>query len=193
MAENWNGPPIGYFAEIIPVQRVAARSDVAVVVLVEVRCYRQGILFELVAATARTHPTMDNEADQFIHTISPPMSQEEPRDEFLRFYVSGPGITASSADAVRFRRQAMAPGDGEFVLNPVAGRGRFGPTVFEYRQPLWLSPLPPPQPFDLVTEWPAHGIADSRFTLDGQYLVRAAENSSSFWPMSPPDEPGVEE
>jgi hypothetical protein len=38
----------------------------------------------------------------------------------------------------------------------------------------WIWPLPPPGPLDLVCAWPVHGILETRATIDGGAILKAA-------------------
>lgn len=46
---------------------------------------------------------------------------------------------------------------------------------------LWLWPLPPPGPIDLVAEWRQRGIAESRIALDGGPLLAGVARVRSLW------------
>lgn len=46
---------------------------------------------------------------------------------------------------------------------------------------LWLWPLPPPGPIDLVAEWRQHDIAESRIALDGGPLLAGVARVRSLW------------
>lgn len=74
------------------------------------------------------------------------------------------------------------------VLSPMSGGG--GPR--RWRQDFWLWPLPPPGLLVLVAEWPAHGLAETRATLDAAALHAAAAQAIELWPPDvdePPEEP----
>jgi hypothetical protein len=46
----------------------------------------------------------------------------------------------------------------------------------------WLWPLPPPQPFLLVVDWPAAGVRQAEVELDGAVIVAAGEAAEPLWP-----------
>ena len=46
----------------------------------------------------------------------------------------------------------------------------------------WTWPLPPAGPLELVCEWPAFGIAESRAVIDAQIILGAAARSIQLWP-----------
>ena len=46
---------------------------------------------------------------------------------------------------------------------------------------LWLWPLPPPEDFSLVTEWPIHNIELTQSQIDGSAIVQAAAQAIVLW------------
>lgn len=63
------------------------------------------------------------------------------------------------------------------VLVPQGSGGSGGRGEYSVTWNLWLWPLPPPRPFDLVLQWPDQDIAETRVALDGAAIVAAAEDS----------------
>lgn len=59
------------------------------------------------------------------------------------------------------------------VLRPLTGRGGGG----VFRQAYWVSPLPPPGDLALVCEWPVAGIPLTRYEVDAQMILEAAERA----------------
>jgi hypothetical protein len=51
---------------------------------------------------------------------------------------------------------------------------------------MWMWPLPPAGPFNLVAEWPVHGIELTRTEVDGSQLVEAAGRALELWPEAAP-------
>jgi len=46
---------------------------------------------------------------------------------------------------------------------------------------LWLWPLPPEGPLELVLQWPAFGIGESRVIVDGGQLRALAASVKPLW------------
>jgi hypothetical protein len=42
--------------------------------------------------------------------------------------------------------------------------------------------LPPADEFQLIYEWPAAGIPESRISLDGAAITEAGRRAQAFWP-----------
>ena len=62
-----------------------------------------------------------------------------------------------------------------------AGGGGGGDTRYSGSSHLWLWPLPPPGPIELVAEWRARDIPESRLVLDGSALLNAVDGVRSLW------------
>jgi hypothetical protein len=62
------------------------------------------------------------------------------------------------------------------------GGGGGGDTRYSGSNRLWLWPLPPPGPIELVGEWRARGIAQSRLVLDANPLLAAVDGVRPLWP-----------
>ena len=62
-----------------------------------------------------------------------------------------------------------------------AGGGGGGEARYSGSSRLWLWPLPPPGPIELVAEWRARDIPESRLLLDGSALLTALDGIRSLW------------
>jgi hypothetical protein len=90
-------------------------------------------------------------------------------------YSDGVKVTGSGSGSGRPDRDSEPAGP---VLYQFAGGG--GPRSFVSRW--WTWPLPPAGPLEVVCEWPAFGIAESRAVIDGQLILDAAGRSVRLWP-----------
>ncbi|MGV8911451.1 MAG: hypothetical protein ACOH14_02455 [Rhodoglobus sp.] len=61
------------------------------------------------------------------------------------------------------------------------GGGGGGESRFSGSSRLWLWPLPPPGPIDLVAEWKARAIPESKLVLDGAALLSAVADVRPLW------------
>jgi hypothetical protein len=108
------------------------------------------------------------------------------------------GGTGASDSGLRF---GLALGDGtvvttvdrfghpNFLEQPVgwslmdrAGGGGGGEMRYSGTSGLWLWPLPPPGRIELVAEWRAREIAETRIVLDASTLLSAVAGIRSIWP-----------
>jgi hypothetical protein len=147
------------FAGIMPVQQAVGRSAQAVIVLVEIRVYPQSCQLELDIAV---RAVLDRTAPGNLHIGV----------EFAD------GRSASMGDHVLApRTQPEAPS-----LISTEGAGfHVGTGTLRLRDKLWLWPLPPAEPFQLVAEWPDLGIPRSQVTIDGSAIRAAAEAAVAYW------------
>lgn len=67
------------------------------------------------------------------------------------------------------------------VLIETGGGGSGSEWEASSQRPVWLWPLPAPEPFDLVIEWPAVGIPVTRTRLDGAPIVAASAAAVPVW------------
>ncbi len=61
-----------------------------------------------------------------------------------------------------------------------AQQGNSRPT--QMSKAYFLRPLPPPQPFRLICDWPAFGVEGATIELDGAAINAAASRVQRFWP-----------
>jgi hypothetical protein len=69
---------------------------------------------------------------------------------------------------------------------PVLARRSGGGGGFSYRHGLWLWPLPPDGPLELVCAWPAKGLEEARATVDAGPIRAAAARAIELWPDERP-------
>ncbi|MGH3495509.1 MAG: hypothetical protein ACRDRL_27205, partial [Sciscionella sp.] len=156
------------------------------VVLEEIRAYRQGCLFEITAATRRG----DQPEESWIGAGRNPVGLSWPArpdealpDVLLRFgvqYADGTKATTTARERWKPYEDMPDPADPP-VLTSVGGRGSTAvKDLVEVARPLWLWPAPPAQMFDLAVEWPAAGIDLTRYPVDGTRIAEAAQYSLPF-------------
>lgn len=102
--------------------------------------------------------------------------------ERLRFgAVLANGETAF-ADAFPFYGgDPMAEPEGHSLSRRQQGGGGGGNT-YASADHLWLWPLPPSGPIELVMQWPAFGIGETRSIIDGRMLPELAADARPYWP-----------
>lgn len=194
----WIGPGPATFSVPVPLavavagtgpydERVLAHSSRALVVLRQLRAYPQGVLLEVTLAVRRTDPDTPiwptRDAQDRSMTLPGP-GQPLP-DELMRFGIDyRDGHTTTDLDTAYPGYPWPAEPPQAHVLHRLAGGGGniSAGSVFQWDQPLWLWPLPPAHPFDLVLEWPSCGIGLTRVELDGTAITTAASHAGHYWP-----------
>ncbi len=61
------------------------------------------------------------------------------------------------------------------------GGGSGGGETYTMHDGLWLHPLPPDGPLELVVQWPAFGVPESRVILDGGAVSALAASARPLW------------
>jgi hypothetical protein len=159
----------------VPADLILARSDAAAVAVGSLQVYPTGFAFLLTAVVREEHeyglPAVDI---GMRHRLRP--GQPLP-DAFLRFGIAfADGRSATNLSD----RHAPDPDASDGPLLSSDGGGG-GSRTYEMRH--WVWPLPPPGPVDFVCEWPAHGIGESRASLDASLIRDAASRAITLWPQ----------
>jgi hypothetical protein len=162
---------------LTPLQEVVARTDHAIVVLVEIRAFPTGCLLDVKAAIRGDRFDDPAHADPVL-TYQPDLP-----DEFLRVgvqYTDGSKATNLERHNFWWHTQGLAPAADRPLLLQEGGRARVG-ALLDIDMPMWLCPLPPAGRFDFVVEWPAAGIPLTRHPLDGTAIAGAARRARPYW------------
>ncbi|MFJ4038118.1 hypothetical protein ACIPVB_08515 [Microbacterium sp. NPDC090007] len=67
------------------------------------------------------------------------------------------------------------------TVRVTGGGGSGGGDDYTMHDGLWLWPLPPEGPLDIVVQWTTFGVAESRFSLDGGHLRALAAGVRPLW------------
>lgn len=185
----WLQPPAGELATLVPVRQVLARSDLGVVVVLShIDVFSTGCTFRIRSSVHR-HDGMDDA--QWCELLEAATAwqrrwpQQGTREAALRFGVQfSDGRKVTTGGPVSRDDLDRQP-DGHVLIHH-GGRGGGGDLVVTYSWPLWLWPLPPAEPFDLVVAWPAVGIGLTRVEMSGRDIVDAANDARPLLHNTPP-------
>lgn len=174
----WMGPPEGTLPGVVALEHVLARNERAAVCLTRLGAYPTGFALELVtfATGEELDPYLFGGPGARMHLRRG--SGEIPA-EMLRFgvqFADGSKAT-NTAHRVPPSPRDDPPPEGP-LLFPRGGGGGGG----NWRQDMWVWPLPPPGPLTFVAEWPAAGIPLTRHELDAQLILDAAERAQMIFP-----------
>jgi hypothetical protein len=165
---EWAGPPDGVLPTTVPVERIVARTDAAVVYLGALTAYPTGFQFDVFVLTDGSDPELDpfdfgyRETGRRTGEIQPGLLR-------LGFaFADGTKATNTGAYFNRYDESDRAPDA------PVMAGGHGGGNEGSWLGTLWVWPLPPPGPLQFVCEWPAAGIPQTRLDLDAGTLLDAA-------------------
>jgi hypothetical protein len=166
---EWLGPPTHEVGEPVPGRAVVARSDAAAV-LQGVVAYSNGFRLTIGARVRDADPWIDVIGGR----AGPIWERGEIPDTMLRLGLEMP----DGRRATNLNRPPYPPSATRPQLVFVVGGGGGG-AVWDLHA--WSWPLPPPEPFDLVCEWPGVGIPLTRHALDGAAIRAAAALSAPLW------------
>jgi hypothetical protein len=175
----WIAPPRGYVPGGVALRLVLARNDRVAVALTKLAAYPVGFEFELVVLTADEE---EYGLDPMLggRVRHPGMPRADPEQSMLRFgieFADGRRVTNLEG---RFPCRDDEP-PTEPVLRPGGGSSSGGS---EWRQDMWIWPLPPAGPLTFVCEWPAAGIPFTKTEIDAQPLLDAAGQAQQIFERS---------
>jgi hypothetical protein len=168
--ESWTRPSL-YLPGRIPNDIVIASAEDHAVIVGGIACYATGFGFNL--RTAGRYYYDDDVDDPVESAVA--MSRR-PRDgqlspTLLRFGVEySDGGKATTLDPHWFSRQYDGPGPHMYM-----GGGGGGGNSWSWE--IWVTPLPPEGPVAFVCEWPAFGIQETRRSIPGARIRKAAERA----------------
>lgn len=180
---RWWGPPEDELATLLPVREVLGTTEQASVALVWALVHSDGVAFRVERRLRRG----DLPAREWQQLVT----------EFAEH-----GMFGELEDPAARLRFGVVLGDGEQVLDshpfgqgkdpnvmPThhvlvrSGGGSGGSDRFySGSDTLWLWPLPPSGPIELVMQWPALGIGEVRVALDGDRILDLAQQVVPLWP-----------
>ncbi|WP_217185019.1 hypothetical protein [Streptomyces sp. AC495_CC817] len=178
----WWGAPDDELPALLPVAEILARTEHVALALVGVAVHRSGVEFRLTGRLRRRGlPAREwNDLCAAFVGHHPHGPIDDARDR-LRY-----GVELSDGERV-FADHFFAVPDpsqepGGHVLSRRGGSSGGGSRTYTSDDQLWLWPLPPAGPIDLVMQWPALGIGERRVRLDGAAMLALVDRVGSFWP-----------
>jgi len=174
-----------WLAGVLAVEQIIGRSDQAAVAVRRISVLPASFEIEVVAWLRRPPPRRPRR--RFPHEILLSLDRpwvSRPEDgslppDLVRFGIQFPdGGRATNVDAGWPRLDVDPPEHG---LRTQGGSSSTG----EASQRFSAWPVPASGDVVLVCEWPAHGIAESRLTIDGDALRAAAARAQPVWPDEP--------
>ncbi|MCU1585010.1 MAG: hypothetical protein JWM49_1566 [Microbacteriaceae bacterium] len=186
--EPWIDAPDDELGVVLPFSTLLFRTDLTVLALTSVTAHSTGCLLAVNWALNRGERTGRQWRDLVEYSFAFGLRRADDgslADTQLRFGVAYPdGRSARTIDG--FSRPFAGPDEAGPTVEPIlqsrSQGGGGGDERYNGGSHLWLYPLPPPVDFQLVYEWPAAGVPESRFSLDGAAITEAARRAQSFWP-----------
>lgn len=172
----WWRPPEDEVPVLVPLaERIAVTPQLAVL-LVCARVYSDGVEFR-VERRFRRGDLSERDWQLAQWGFHGPLGMGDPGrlrygvglGDGRKVLMDGPGAGSPFGD----------PPDGSLTQSDGSGSG--SERFYRTEDGLWLWPLPPEGPLELVMEWPAQDIPESRVVLDGGRLREAAAGAIRLW------------
>lgn len=178
----WWHAPSGTLPGVVALELVLARTERVVVCVARLGAYPTGFELDLVTM-ARGE---SDDLDPFL--FGPGLRGRSRRRELqtaagippekLRFGVEFADGTKATNTSRRLGPPPKEPPPPGPVLNPGGGSGGGGGN---FRQSIWIWPLPPAGKLAFVCEWPAADIPLTRHEIDAQPILDAASRAQQFF------------
>ncbi len=175
----WAEPPRDVVAALVADRRVLMATDRVSVTLTHIDTYPTGAGVRLLVMARRVPDMTEADWRRSQEVVWGRAGPPAP-DEVFRVGVQfADGQKATNLDQGHHAWPADEPSGPR--LTEYGGGGRGHRELIVHGRNLWLWPLPPPEPFDLVIEWPALGVPFTRSKLDGAAIVAAAARCRPAW------------
>jgi hypothetical protein len=177
----WYGPPSDELPALLPHSVLLASTDHVSVALAGVRVYREGVEL-LVERRLRRLGLGYREWEIASTAFSNRGFAGDPHDGGrLRYGVVLDGGTSLLADGGLHLDRDPRDGPLGHSLTQTGGGGGGGLHSYSFSDGLWLWPTPPAGTLELVMQWPAQGIEETRVQLDATRLRELASGARPFW------------
>ena len=173
----WLRAPQGMFPGVLALELVLARTEKVAIAIPRVYGYPDGFEIELRVISGPDGAELDSRL--YRAGLAGRLDLDDrglPPPEMLRFaveFADGSRVTNTTPFAKDFEVQPDGP-----VMHAQGGGGGAG----NWRQFLWVWPLPPAGSLTFICEWPALQIPVTRQTLDAQDILDAAGRAEVLFP-----------
>jgi hypothetical protein len=165
----WSQPSEGVVPGIILVREPVSRSATIAIWLLELRCYSNGLEFDLVAYVSPDAP----EFSQPIALTRPAGKPESGPPEMWALWIEIGGETGATLVSAPVELTS----EGFSLIERIGT----GDSHTQY-QTFWLTPLPPPDSqITLRCGWPARGLPAGSVTVPSGTIDQAVASARSAW------------
>jgi hypothetical protein len=171
----WWKPSDDELAAIFPINERIAINDSVALILTMAKVYSNGVEFVVERRIRRGNASRSEWREM----------QSSVHGHFVRF----------DPDRLRY---GVVLGDGQQLildqppgmygvapekhgLSQTGGGGGGGEDSYRFDDGMWLWPLPPAGPVEIVAQWPAFGIPESHVVLNSASLIELASQARSVW------------
>ncbi|MFD5225288.1 hypothetical protein ACFWHT_06660 [Microbacterium sp. NPDC058342] len=182
---GWWQAPEDELPVLLPVSEILAATDHVAIALIGVAVHREGVELRVERRLRRNGLPLA-EWNELCGVFMEHMSFGGPVDRAgrLRFgVVLSDGEKVIEASPFFSGGDPMAEPEGHTLSRREQGGGGGG-SAYGSADHLWLWPLPSAGQVELVMQWPALGIEETRTALDFSTVPELAASARPFWPLS---------
>ena len=174
----WFQPPQDEFPARVLVREFLAQTPGTALIVSHVDVYSVGIRIKVDWELRRVGDEISDWQSIGIPAFARPGTDA---GSVLRFGLALPNGTVVTTVDRGIRRSFTDEPQGWSLLDQMNGSGG-DDRRYSGASGLWLWPLPPPGPIELVAEWGARGVTESRLILDGAALLARVGDVRPLWP-----------
>lgn len=182
-ATSWQGPPARVLGHAVPLQQFVARTDQVVIALQHIIAFPEGCILTLRLAVRRG--SRDDSAWEGVIGIGIHFGGDSDLTTTARGLKSGvrfpDGSRATTVEHAFLGWAGPSDRPEPPMLVEIGTGSSSNDQYYDSDRRLWLWPLPPPDPFEFVVEWPSMGLDLTSITLDGSTIIRAAQHAQPLW------------
>ena len=171
---RWS-PPQSELPRLFPISETLAVTDGAAIIVTCARVFRNGVEFVIERRMRRGSltPREWQVAQWGLHGMYGPADPDR-----LRY-----GVALGNGEHVLLEHPPLGedPAESRHTLAMTGGGGGGSGDYVRFEDGLWLCPLPPAGPLEIVAQWPAQGMDESRVVLDSAPLLDLATSVRSLW------------
>ncbi|BDZ48272.1 hypothetical protein GCM10025867_05130 [Frondihabitans sucicola] len=173
-------PAFDELAAIAPINALLAANEHVAIALAAVRVFSDGVEFSL-ERRMRRHG-MSRADFRRLTEERRIMSDDEARASRLRYGVLLADGQRLTGNRPRFQEvEDAALSTDQHSLVTIGGSDGGSDSRYAHRDGLWLHPLPPAGPIELVTQWPFAGIEESRVQIDADLILTVVPHVRHLW------------
>jgi hypothetical protein len=160
---------------VLPIGETIASNDTVALILAVARVYSNGVEF-LIDRRLRRGGLSRRDWQQMQWQMHDHYAQQDP--DRLRY-----GVVLGDGQQLNLGRPPGMFGEvpEKHSLSLSGGGGGGSEDFYRFDDGVWLWPLPPEGPLEVVAQWPAFGVPESRVVLDSAPLIELAAQARPVW------------
>ncbi|WP_344798365.1 hypothetical protein [Frondihabitans peucedani] len=175
-----SGPAFDELPAIAPINALMATNEHVAIVLSSVRVFSDGV--ELLVERRMRRSGMTRADFRDLTEERRIRSDSDAHASRLRYGVllaDGERLAGSTPWFREVEGTTVSPEQHSLATTGQSGGG--SDNRYEHRDDLWLHPLPPAGPLELVTQWPLAGIGETHFEMDANLLLDLVPRVRPLW------------